>query len=190
MDEFRAGRLHVLSSCELISEGLDVPGIHGVILLRPTKSLGLYMQQVGRALRPFEGKEAAIILDHVGNIAMHGLPSKEHHWSLDGRKKRKKGELEETIKQCPQCYAAYESELKVCPECGFFEQPVEGSAEKEIEFYEGELVEVVESAPLTKWQKKEQEDRAVTYKELLALGKSRGYKKAAGWAWHIMKERR
>ncbi len=78
------GDVEVLTACDLISEGLDVPVVGAVILLRPTKSLVLYMQQIGRGMRPAPGKRHLIVLDHVGNIAAHGLPDLERNWTLDG----------------------------------------------------------------------------------------------------------
>ncbi|MFM7361007.1 MAG: DEAD/DEAH box helicase [Cyanobium sp.] len=71
------GEVEVLSSCMIISEGTDIPSVGGAILMRPTASLGLYLQMVGRALRPAPGKQEAVILDHVGNAHHHGLPTDE-----------------------------------------------------------------------------------------------------------------
>lgn len=85
MDRFKSGETRVLTSVELFGEGVDVPAMEAAILLRPTKSLCLYLQQVGRALRPYEGK-TAIILDHVGNHERHGLPDDDREWSLDSKK--------------------------------------------------------------------------------------------------------
>ena len=62
-----------LCSCDLISEGLDVPAVGAVILLRPTQSLGLFLQQVGCGPRRW-GKDALVVLDHAANIGKHGLP--------------------------------------------------------------------------------------------------------------------
>jgi superfamily II DNA or RNA helicase len=78
------GSIEVLTSCDLISEGLDVPAVGTVILLRPTKSLVLYMQQIGRGMRPAPGKDALIVLDHVNNTLAHGLPDLERCWTLAG----------------------------------------------------------------------------------------------------------
>jgi superfamily II DNA or RNA helicase len=83
------GKIQVLCNCGLISEGLDVPSVVAVMLLRPTKSLTLYMQQVGRALRPAEGKDKALILDHSGNTFRFGTVDAPHTWSLEGRPKRR-----------------------------------------------------------------------------------------------------
>jgi DNA repair protein RadD len=69
-----AGAVEILASGDLISEGLDVPSVGAVILLRPTQSLVLAMQQIGRGMRPAAGNECLRILDHAGNCLNHGLP--------------------------------------------------------------------------------------------------------------------
>jgi DNA repair protein RadD len=84
----RSGDLNVLTSCELISEGFDAPAVGGAILLRPTQSLGLYLQQVGRCLRPKPDGTVATICDHVGSVRTHGLPDAERQWSLDAPRRR------------------------------------------------------------------------------------------------------
>ena len=86
----RRTEVKILCSCELISEGFDAPSVGGAILLRPTQSLGLYLQQVGRCLRPKPDGSPAIILDHVGNVRRHGLPDAERQWSLDARPRRER----------------------------------------------------------------------------------------------------
>lgn len=110
------GRLEVLTSCDIVSEGTDIPVVAAGILLRPTASEGLYLQQAGRVLRPVyapgfdlstrDGRLAAIaagpkprafLLDHVGNCGMmingqwkpkHGFPDDDRVWSLAGMSKR------------------------------------------------------------------------------------------------------
>jgi superfamily II DNA or RNA helicase len=84
MAAFRAGQIRVLTNCALFDEGLDIPGLDGVILARPTASLGRYLQMVGRGLRVAEGKEHAIIIDLAGNYQRLGLPCDDRVWSLDG----------------------------------------------------------------------------------------------------------
>lgn len=137
--EFSAGKLNVLSSCDLISEGFDVPGIHGAILLRPTQSLSLYLQQVGRALRTAPGKDRAIILDHAGNCGRHGLPDQDREWSLEGRKKSKGTPNDvQPVRQCERCFCAYPANRGACPECGWVPAP----APRQVEQVDGELTEV------------------------------------------------
>ncbi len=87
---FRWGAIRVLTNCALITEGFDVPACGAVQLVRPTKSLSLYLQMVGRALRPATGKDRAIILDHGENVMRHGFPDDERTWELTTTKRRKR----------------------------------------------------------------------------------------------------
>jgi superfamily II DNA or RNA helicase len=132
-----SGELHGLCSCEIISEGFDLPVVTAAILLRPTASMSLYLQQVGRVLRPAPNKEHAIILDHVGNIHRHGLAEDYREWSLEGatwRKKREKAKV--TNRQCPDCYCVH-APAPACPECGH-QYKVE---QRKLKAVDGELVE-------------------------------------------------
>lgn len=136
--DFANGQINVLTSADLISEGFDVPGIHGAILLRPTQSLGLYLQQVGRALRTADGKPHAIILDHVGNRDRFGLPCQEREWSLAGRAKN--SEKSEVIpgRECEKCHCIMRPNEPRCPDCGWI--PV--ARERVVDEVAGELHEV------------------------------------------------
>lgn len=92
LSRFAAGETLVLSNVGVVTEGFDVPECDAVQLARPTKSLSLHLQMVGRCLRPHPGK-TAIILDHAGCIEEHGLPDEYHDWKLEGTKPRAPREL-------------------------------------------------------------------------------------------------
>lgn len=164
LGDFAAGRVRVLTSCNLISEGFDVPDADTAILLRPTKSLTIYLQAVGRVLRPAPGKERAVILDHVRAYYEHGSPDRDREWSLAGRPKRKSK-------------AGQRDEL---------DEADDGSGRKvrKIEVGDGRLVEVnatwfdwVKSAPIGHVVEKcEAPD------QIKLIGKIRGYR--PGWAIH------
>lgn len=115
------GRVEGLVSVDVISEGTDIPVAEVAIMLRATESESLYLQQAGRVLRPADGKEYGIIIDHVGNVHRHGKPHDIREWTLKGRQKRKreKEAKDEEIKilQCPACYVVHDPAPK-CPECG------------------------------------------------------------------------
>lgn len=119
-----AGTTRVLCTVDVVSEGFDLPSIDAAILLRPTKSLSLYLQQVGRALRPAAGKLRAVILDHAGNALRHGHPARFHQWSLasEDPKKRTQAKSEAgedlSVRQCPNC-SYVDDTFQVCPACGF-----------------------------------------------------------------------
>jgi superfamily II DNA or RNA helicase len=173
------GALQVLCNCGLISEGLDVPGVHAAILLRPTKSLALYLQQVGRALRPAPGKERALILDHAGNVLRHGLPDAPRAWSLAGRAKRVAGD-DELLRRCPECGAIIALSCWTCPECGaVLREPPTVRMEIESHLVVAERLRIMSYGQALKWAGRD-EDR------LRLVAKARGYKR--GWVWHRMQE--
>lgn len=181
-----AGQLNVLTSCEIISEGTDIPIVSAALLLRPTQSLGLYLQQVGRVLRPHPGKTRAVVLDHVGNVYRHGLPDDDREWSLDAssRSKRKKDdEVNLPIRQCEKCYHVHRPAPE-CPNCGF----VYEVKTRQLEVVEGELEEVSPEALRRKAEEKKAKRRqgqAVTLLELHQLAEERGYKPEwADFVWN------
>lgn len=111
-----AGVTRVVSNCDVLTEGWDQPSVKTVILARPTKSLGVYMQQVGRILRPWNGV-GAVILDHAGNVGRHGMPQDDREFTLadgvltpEGRKS--------THRMCAKCKLMYKRALQSCPGCG------------------------------------------------------------------------
>lgn len=187
IDEYRQGRLLGLSSCDLVSEGFDVPGIHVGISLRPTASTTLWLQQVGRCLRICEGKDGAIILDHAGNTLRHGLPTDEREWTLEGRERSaKKGPAATSVRVCPTCFAGNKSGRPSCIECGYV-FPVES---RTVEKVEGELQEVVATfKPRKKVKVNPEQASAYTMEALAELGRMRGYAKPEAWAQHIIDSR-
>jgi superfamily II DNA or RNA helicase len=181
---FKKGEIKILSNVELFGEGFDVPAIEAAILLRPTQSLGLFLQQVGRSLRPLAGKGHAIILDHAGNCARHGLPDDEREWTLEGRERRRKGKAPEAVRVCPKCFGAQTRARTSCQYCEF----VFEISPREVEEREGELSEVDVIA--TRKARKREQGQAQSLEALIALGKSRGYKNPHGWAWNILRVRK
>ena len=180
---FKEGRISVLSNVDLFGEGFDVPGADAGILLRPTQSLGLFLQQCGRVLRPGPDK-TAIILDHAGNAMKHGLPDADRAWTLQGieRGARDK-DSEPGITICTQCFAAQPSGLSSCKFCGY-SLPIKPRVVEEVE---GDLVEV--SSDDLRKQRKQEEWSTDSLEELKALGRKRGYQNPNGWAWLTWKRR-
>lgn len=116
---FRQGDIKLLCNCDIIAEGFDVPACDGVLMLRPTKSLSLYLQQAGRALRPATNKRA-IILDFVRNTIEHDQPAAPHNWHehFKGRDKRKLDGIV-TVTTCPSCFVVHAASVTTCPSCGY-----------------------------------------------------------------------
>jgi DNA repair protein RadD len=186
VERFRRGETLILSNSDLFGEGFDVPAIEAAILLRPTKSLGLYLQQVGRALRPAEGKREAIILDHAGNSLRHGLPDDEREWSLEDREKRRRSEGSDVpVRQCTECFFVFRPAPK-CPQCGHA-APV---ARRELEVVEGSLEEVRREKEAAKRQRWIEERDCKTLEDWQALAAARGYKPAGAYVRFQARPRR
>lgn len=183
---FEAGDIKILSNVELFGEGFDLPAIEAAILLRPTQSLGLYLQQVGRALRTSPGKDNAIIIDHADNCRRHGLPDQERGWSLEGFAGGRKSSSEGGgIKICPQCFAA---QLPGSDHCRFC-KVVFALKPREVEEVSGDLVEVDIEKARVQVQKRQEQGRTETVEDLIALGKRRGYKNPYAWAKAVFNAR-
>ena len=179
------GKIQILTSVDVISEGTDVPDVSAAILLRPTKSEGLYLQQVGRVLRPKPDK-TAIILDHVNSTRTHGFVDDKREWSLHSqKKKKKKGELAPHVETCKKCFATYKP-TPICPVCGYQAE----NRERFIKQEEGELEELKrkEQEETERKQQKLLIGAAKTLEELEMVAKILGYKK--GWAYRVFESRK
>lgn len=175
-DSLRQHRIFVLTSCELVSEGVDIPSVGGALLLRPTASLAMHLQQVGRCLRPKADGNSAIILDHVGNCLRHGLAEEPRDWTLEGKTKSRRKEPEENTQRCETCFAIYRG--ATCPQCGEEKQ----SKGREIQEVDGQLTALDAAAVLEQRKKRREEAMCKTREDFALLAKARGYK--PGWAWH------
>ena len=80
VSDFRAGRIDMICNVNIFSEGFDCPDCEFIQLARPTCSLSMYLQQVGRGLRTHKSKIKAVILDNVGSYNKFGLPSANRKW--------------------------------------------------------------------------------------------------------------
>ena len=180
---FAAGSIHVLSNVGLFGEGFDVPAVESVILARPTQSLGLHLQMIGRALRPFDGKPYAVILDHAGNLGRLGFPDDDFAWSLDGVEKRARDTGSAvSVVQCLRCYCCYRP-APACPECGYAHAP----KPRELKQVDGDLVEVRREDERRQWRQKQ--GRAQSIDDLVAIGRAKGMKNPFGWAKHVLQAR-
>ena len=175
-----AGTTLVLCSCELISEGFDLPVVDAAILLRPTESLAMHLQQVGRCLRPHPAKEHALILDHVGNCLRHGLAEEPRDWSLEGGAGKRRNAKDPVIatRRCEKCFAIFVG--PACPQC---KAPYE-SKTRDIRQVDGQLREI-SPEDIVKLRAKaaiRAEIRAArSYEDFIQIGKKHGFKR--GWAW-------
>lgn len=173
---FSRGEIRVLTSCNLISEGFDVPGIECAIMLRPTESMPLYLQMVGRALRIYPGKSKAVILDAAGLTLRHGFPDAPREWTLAGEMKAP-SERAPRVSVCAKCFAAYKP-APMCPRCGHI-PPVQ---DRKVKHVDGELVQVSAADEYAA----QTDDLARQYAILKNVGRNRGYQDPDGWAFGII----
>jgi superfamily II DNA or RNA helicase len=177
IDNFRLGNIKILCNVDLVGEGFDVPDCNTSILLRPTKSLSLYIQQSMRCMRYKPGKRATII-DHVGNVHRFGLPSQDRVWTLEPKPVSKREGTTVKVKQCDECFFTH-TPAPICPNCGHIYAP-ERKSPKEVK--DARLKKINET--VKQYTKPEQ---CGSFAELAAWGKQRGYK--PGWAYHQAKSR-
>ena len=192
MEDFRGGKIKVLCNVGIISEGISIDEVSCCMLLRPTESVALGIQQMMRCMRYLPGKTAKII-DCVGNYTRIGLPDEVREWSLT-RPFRPKRQLNEQgnfyIRSCPECFMTFKT-APVCPFCGaeYPLHPRELKAHEEIELKRITDEEAARVAEIKKASRIEQ-GRANTFEELVKLGKKRGYKNPAFWAANVMRGRK
>lgn len=194
MDDFKDGKIQILCNCNLISEGITLPSASVGLLLRPTLSLPLYIQQSMRCLTPDENKRA-VIIDYVGNIFRHGMPTQDRDWSLDVRVKEYDNENEDgtlKIRVCQECFSTFET-APVCPFCGaeYETTKVEIQNMKEIELKKiEEEKERKRAAYANTIQKKVEEYKnpkeCKSWYELVQYCKVKGYK--TGYAFVLNKQ--
>jgi superfamily II DNA or RNA helicase len=168
-------RLDVVCNVDVFTEGWDEPGVSCVILARATKSVRIYLQQVGRGSRPAPGKIDCYVHDHAGCAIEHGMPQWPREWSLEGRSKKAKLKSPPTC-VCEECRAVWPGGTDICtaplPDgtiCNWTFPPP--PPREEIAEHAGELVEV----------------RAATREEMLEAWEeilhARG-KRKPGWCHH------
>ena len=183
--DLSSGTLQGLVSVDIVSEGFDLPCVSVAILLRPTASLCLHLQQIGRVLRPSPGKQRAVILDHVGNCRRHGLAEEIRDWSLDGIPKRAKRGPQDDVastRQCPQCFAVH-TPSPACPQC----LHVYEIKDRIPDVVDGELEEL--KARVAVRERKREQGTAQSLEDLVRVGKARGMKNPYGWAHNVFKAR-
>lgn len=167
----RRGKIAIIGNC---------PAVEVCILARPTLSTGLYMQMVGRVLRPAPGKMTARIHDHAGCVLTHGRPDRERDYSLSAdvrvAAKSQRADLL-PLRRCDQCFAVYEATASQCPECQSVNRqrrpPREVRATRKI------ALEEIREVPLA-------QKRSV-YERLVKTCEAKGYKR--GWVAHRYRAR-
>jgi superfamily II DNA or RNA helicase len=178
-----AGDLEVVTNCMVLTEGWDQPDVAVCILARPTKSLGLFRQMVGRVLRPFPGKDHALVLDHAGAVFQHGLVEDEVSWTLREDRKaapapsKRLSSHEAKLCECSQC-GCMRAGGEPCPNCGFMPSRIgnyQAFIDDDLELVNG------------KRQDNSHERKRQWHAMLIGIAQERGYK--PGWAAYKFKEK-
>lgn len=199
------GNTELLTACDLISEGLDIPAVAGALLLRRTKSLAMFLQWIGRTLRTKRDGSKAVILDHAGNIHEHGLPDAPRRWTLDDKKRKDQTPSVHTCERCYRVFAGGPS-WRDNQACDYFMQdgcilnPDEsmtgGGGRAEPEVVDGTLQPFTRTPP---WaggidivlasgpEYRAMMEHADTYAKVEEIRKARGY--SPFWTRHVMKSR-
>ena len=177
ISDFKAGKIQVLCNVAVLTKGFDAPECACIVIARPTKSLMMHIQIIGRGLRTAEGKKDCIIIDHAGNCIRNGLPTESLPCELDdGDLKRNldrkvKERDEPTEHPCPSCGLLKLS--RQCPACKYVFEKLE-----DVERRDGELREI--KTTKTENRKASKQEKQSFYGELKHFASERGYKE--GWA--------
>jgi DNA repair protein RadD len=175
-----SGATTVISNVGILAEGWDFPACRTLILARPTNSLIRYLQMVGRVLRPFAGKDRALVLDHSGTVRRLGFPTDDLPLELDDGKPRassKQQNRQELLpKPCPSCAYMKPAKVRSCPKCGF--APEQRS---DVVVGDGELIKVERAKKVIRPETKQH-----VYSQLLFVAQKRGY--SDGWVSHKYRE--
>lgn len=184
-----SGSVEFVTNCAVLTEGFDCPDIGCLVLARPTKSLGLFRQMIGRALRPAPGKADAIILDHSGAVFLHGLPDDDIAWTLDEDSRavnrthaaRSAGAVGPVLVSCAECHAVRMRGAQ-CVVCGWTPRTKAAA----IDVTDGDLGLVQRDRRVIPNYTTDIERRKF-YQQLLAIARQRGY--SAGFAYYKFMEK-
>ena len=113
--KFSDGELKVLINVVVAIEGFDLPDASCIVMTRPTMSLSLYLQMVGRGLRPKSDGRNCLLLDLAGNVERHGLPDEKRRWSLESRGQQIEGDA--PVVRCPNCDGVSPAASRSCQLC-------------------------------------------------------------------------
>lgn len=155
--DFKSGRLRALSNANVLTTGFDVPDTDMLVLLRPTKSPGLFVQMVGRGSRIAPGKSDCLILDFAGNTERHGPVDMIEAWTPE---QREAGSA--PVRECPECSTLVHISILACPTCGYLFPPPEIKQKHDARASDAPILSTdkrVERAPVTSVQYQEWEGR-------------------------------
>lgn len=183
IQDFKDGKFTILCNCNLISEGITLPECECCLLLRPTQSETLYIQQSCRCLTPLPNKRS-IIIDYVGNCYTHGMPTEKRVYELKPSKIRNSSrEPEIVVRCCKNCLRCYSGNDRICPYCGFDN----GKTKKQIE--EDTKAELERITEIHRKAARREVGMCKDMESLVELGRRRNFKNPYYWAKCVMEAR-
>lgn len=141
IEAMRVGELDCINNVYTMTEGVDIPRARVCMLASAAHHCGNYLQKAGRVLRPHESKQNAILIDLVGASILHGLPTENRIYSLDGKPIERTEKV--PLRSCLHCGAIVHAAYQKCPECGHV---FEVQQRKGPKIYSMELLEVFAGA--------------------------------------------
>lgn len=195
LKRYSRGEFKILCNCAVFTEGVDIPSITCVLMARPTKSIVMYLQCVGRGMRLAEGKKDCILLDMAGVYWEHGPITEITNWTLSGKTKAASAKNEERKERnsrpihCLHCQHVYTGQLK-CPHCGTI--PMKERYGQDVEEIDAVLGEIVYKGSTGKEKGKKErpatmEEKQSWFSQLIQHGRYKGYKE--GWASNQYREK-
>lgn len=184
MSEYKNGKYKILCNCNLISEGITLPECECCLLLRPTQSETLYIQQSCRCLTPNLNKHS-IIIDYVGNCYAHGMPTEKRIYTLNKSERIRNASREPDliVRMCKNCLRVYKGTNSICPYCNHNN----GKTQKQIE--EDKKAELERITAIKRKQARMEVALARTESELINIAIRRNYKNPSYWAKTIIAAR-
>jgi len=171
-----SGETLIVSNCMVLTEGWDLPALECAIIVRPTASLNLHLQMIGRVMRAADGKDGAIVLDHAGNHHVHGLVTRRLNYSLNGEKVGHSEPL--GLRRCGECGLLFELHLESCPECGWMPSAEDRRRER---------LDIHGAGELTEFDDESFEYRRQIWNLIEAERQAMGYRE--GWSYYRFEER-
>jgi DNA repair protein RadD len=176
LERFVRGETRVLCSCDILTEGYDLPDVSVIVDNKPTASEGRWLQILGRGLRSAPGKQRLLVLDHSGNYLRHASDSETGPLDFPWEERfynpeRAKPKAKNLWKTCKKCFWVMKSGVMVCPNCMY----VFESTPREISVMDVALSEV------------QKPTNSEGLRLLRLVAKQARYKK--GWAAHVWEER-
>lgn len=198
--QFADREIAVLVNVELITTGFDLAAavgrdvtVDGILQVRPTQSLALYLQICGRGLRP--KSHPCIIHDHAGNSLRHGFPDSPREWSLDDAVKKTRAKLPPPPLDCEVCFCQVcQPAPSHCPHCGSAWTSSAASAQRAYDYDAAvRLAEVTaaerEAQEVERRQAWRERGQSKDLESLIEFARRKGYKSPERWAQHVWSAR-